>query len=88
MLDEGKIVSDLLFGGMLMVFPHVFQPTLGTKSYSFLSSFTVSSKAYRCPRKRSNRVSRMGFHKLGYRENGRFIKENPLKMDDLGLPAF
>ena len=44
MLDEGKIVSDLLFGGMLMVFPHVFQPTLGTKSYSFLSSFTVSSE--------------------------------------------
>ena len=29
-----------------------------------------------------------GFPKIGVPQNGRFIIENPIKMDDLGVPLF
>jgi len=33
-------------------------------------------------------LHKWGFPKIGVPQNGWFIKENPIKMDDLGVPPF
>ena len=53
------------------------------------SNMNFSNKIARCKNKQSHKTHRAkGFPKIGIPQNGWFIKENHIKMDDLGVPLF